>query len=222
MRSPVRAGEWKTDKLYYERWYSSRDWTFYSHLLGQIVVHSCPGPILDLGAGTGLLVECATRWGLDCQGLDGSHDAVAIGLQRFPALRISQHHLSKPLPLPNGSVQTVLLNQVIEHLEPEVAKHTLSECFRVLRTRGLVFVLSPSRFNRYERKTDPTHINMYAPSELRELIHNTGFVDIASMDAPIDFRGKGGIVPRAAMWFLFRATNWDFLSSTANCRAYKP
>ena len=53
---------------YFEQQYGPRGWEWYNRL-ANVVEHSKPGPILDVGAGHRLFVEAATRWGLDCVGL---------------------------------------------------------------------------------------------------------------------------------------------------------
>ena len=67
------------DGNYFEKWYSNRDWRFYRPILSEVIFFSEPGPILDVGAGTGLFVEAALRWGIDCVGIEGSGEAVEIG-----------------------------------------------------------------------------------------------------------------------------------------------
>src|SRR5689334_21873071 len=128
---------------YFQQLYASRTWEYYGPVLAHIVANTAPGPILDLGAGTGLLVEAATRWGLDCQGIEGSREAVDMGCNRFPGLRLSQQFLSERLKLSDESVQTVLLHQVVAHLEPEVARNVLLEASRVMRRGGRLFIFSP-------------------------------------------------------------------------------
>src|SRR4249920_269614 len=113
-------------RQYFEQLYASRTWEYYRPILGHIIAHSAPGPILDIGAGTGLFVEAAGRWGLDCQGIEGSEDAIAIGQKRYAGLRLSRQYLSAPFPFDGEQFQTVLLHQVIAHLEPEVARHVLA------------------------------------------------------------------------------------------------
>jgi SAM-dependent methyltransferase len=205
---------------YYKSSYGERGWRFYSPIVGEIVSYSCPGPILDVGAGIGLLTECATRWGLECDGIDGSPDALAIALERSQHLRLHRHLLSEPLPFPASSFQTVVLNQVIEHLEPSVARRTVLECYRVLRPCGMILVHSPSRFNKFQAEDDPTHINMYTPKELRTLVTQCGFHDYVAVDIPLEFLGSHRI-GKALASLLFRALRWDRLSATANCRAFK-
>jgi hypothetical protein len=41
------------DACYYDKYYSTRSWDFYQPLLVPIIMYSKPGPILDIGAGTG-------------------------------------------------------------------------------------------------------------------------------------------------------------------------
>jgi SAM-dependent methyltransferase len=209
------------NQAYYDRSYATRSWQFYGYIIGEIICHSQPGPILDIGAGIGLFTECATRWGLECEGIDGSPDAIASALRRRPTLRMRQHLQSDPLPFSNETFQTVVLNQVIEHLEPEIARATLLESFRVLKRTGMIVIHSPSRFNRFEAKDDPTHINMYTPSELHKLVSSCGFWGVTATNVSLRYLGTSR-VGMALASLLFRITRWDRLSATANCRAYKP
>jgi SAM-dependent methyltransferase len=208
------------DEAYYARWYGSRDWRCYSHIVSQIVQYSAPGPILDVGAGTGLLVECATLWGLDCRGIEGSDTGVTIALARNPNIRVARHFISEPFPFEASRFQTVVFNQVIEHLEPDVAKNALREAYRVLRSGGTIMIFSPSRFNAYEAKADPTHINMYSPLELRRALQAAEFGTILSVDSPILIFGESRI-GRTLATIAFRVTGSNRLSDTANCIAYK-
>src|SRR5690348_1334043 len=158
---------------YFQMLYASRSWEHYRPVLAHVVANSAPGPILDVGAGPGLFVEVATRWGLDCQGIEGSQDAVDIGLQRYPGLRLGRHLLSAPFPFANESFQTVLLHQVIAHLEPEVARNVLSEAARTMRHGGLILIFSPGRFNKVIRRNSPpceSWSQMYTPGELGALL----------------------------------------------------
>ncbi len=209
---------------YFQKLYASRTWEYYRPVLAHVVANSAPGPILDVGAGTGLFVETATRWGLDCQGIEGSQDAVDIGLQRYPGLRLGQHLLSAPFPFPNESFQTVLLHQVIAHLEGEVARNVLSEAARTMRRGGLILIFSPGRFNKVIRRNSPSCEawgQMYTPSELSALLAGAGFQNVVPLDSPREMLGRN-VLGRTAMRAALRLTRWDRLSATANCQASKP
>ena len=160
-------------------------------------------------------------WGLDCEGIDGSHDAVALARLRNPKLRIRQHFLSEPFPFASETFQTVIMNQVIEHLEPTVAQRAVREIFRVLRPEGMALINSPSRFNRHERDNDPTHINMYSPKELQTLVREAGFEKVEALNRPLWLLG-GSRLGKRLVSAAFRASRADWLSATANCRAFKP
>jgi 2-polyprenyl-3-methyl-5-hydroxy-6-metoxy-1,4-benzoquinol methylase len=206
---------------YYQRHYASRSWQWYQHLLSHVVRFSQPGPILDVGCGAGLFVEAAQQWGFDCSGIDGSIEAVRIASLRLPNNRIAQHFLSDPFPFEDHRFQTVIMHQVIEHLEPDAGFSAASECLRVLRPGGMLYVSSPSKANHAQRMADSTHICMYSPTELHRLLASIGFVDIAPMNSARDAFGKNKIARLLARG-LFRIFHWDLLSASADCRAYSP
>lgn len=205
---------------YHERYYNNRDWRSYTDLLAKIVRFSQPGPILDLGAGCGYLVEAARQWGLDCVGLEGSPDAIKMAKQRVPDLAIKLHRLSDELPFDACSFQTVVLNQVIEHLEPDVFDFAMREVLRTLRPSGMVLVLSPARANKKEWRADPTHINLISPKELRLAFIKYGLVNIVPFDTPLYLLGNSWI-GRGVMFVIFKMFRLDALSATANALAYK-
>jgi ubiquinone/menaquinone biosynthesis C-methylase UbiE len=206
---------------YFEKYYANRDWRFYRRVLAIALELSEPGPILDVGAGVGFLVEAAQRWGLKCEGIDGSEEAVRIGRARFPDLRLRFHALSDPLPYGDESFQTVILNQVIEHLEAGLAEAVLDEIYRVLRPGGMALVASPSRFDRSPESFDPTHVRLYTPKELAELLGAAGFAGVQPFDSPRAFFGRSRLGTGLSTGIL-RLTGWQRLSASANCIAYKP
>ena len=205
---------------YYDDEYARRDWTAYSGLLAKIIQHSKPGPILDVGAGCGYLVEAAMTWGLESVGVEGSEEGVRIAKQRVQDINISHHKLSEPLPFYDSSFQTVVLNQVIEHLEPSVVEFTMKEIYRVLRPGGMFLILSPSKANKKEWHADPTHINLLSPTELRLELANCGFENVVPFDSPLTLLGKNWLGIRI-MFVLFKLLKLDSLSGTANAFAYK-
>ncbi len=208
-------------RQYYETYYSSRDWKIYKSILSTIVLYSEPGPVLDVGAGTGFIVEGGSRWGLDCKGIEGSIDAIRIARERYPAIDIVQGLLSEPFPFPDASFQTIVMNEVIEHLETKVATACLGEVYRGLSPGGMLFVASPSRFNKNEKEADPTHINLYSPKELKRLLYSKGFEDIIPLNTPLSLLGTS-YLGKGLMYVLFKLTKLDHLSATATCIAYKP
>ncbi len=205
---------------YHLKYYSDRDWRFYSNILGRIVAYSSPGPILDLGTGCGHLIEASSLWGIESTGLEGSMEAVELAKSRVPTLDIRHQLLSEPLPFPANSYQTVVMNQVIEHLEPSVARAILKESLRVLRPKGMIMITSPSSANKAELIADPTHINMMSPSELKQMLTGIGFERVIPFNSPLPILGKSRLA-RGLLYVLFRLLPFDGLSASSNAMAFK-
>jgi SAM-dependent methyltransferase len=206
------------DTSYFDTHFQGRDWTFYTYLVSAIVRHSSPGPILDMGCGLGLFVEAATRWGMDCVGVEGSIAAIESATGRMPALRITQGDLGSRLPFDNSTFRTVTLNQVIEHLPGTLAENAVREALRVLQPGGTFMVWSPSPYDKVQ-VADPTHINLFTPSRLRGLLESSGFEAVVSDDEPLL---NGGRFVRRVLGLGFKLSRWERLSATAICRAVKP
>ncbi len=205
---------------YHLKYYSDRDWRFYSHILARVVAYSSPGPILDLGAGCGHLIEASSLWGIESTGLEGSMEAVDLAKLRVPTLDMRHHLLSEPLPFPANSYQTVVLNQVIEHLEPCVARAILAESIRVLRPKGMIIITSPSSANKAELIADPTHINMMSPSDLKYMLIDSGFERVVPFNSPLPIFGKSRLA-QGLIYVLFRLLPFDCLSASSNAMAFK-
>lgn len=205
---------------YHRQYYLDRDWRAYADIFSRIVRHSEPGPVLDLGAGCGYLVEIAGLWGVQATGLEGSPEAIELAKARVPALDIRHHRLSEPLPFGVETFQTVVLNQVIEHLESNTARHVVKEALRVLRSRGMLLITSPSCANRQEELADPTHINMLSPTQLKMLLLECGFERVVAFDSPLPVLGRTRLM-RGITNAFFKLFPADRFSATANAMAFK-
>lgn len=109
-----------------------------------------PGPLtlLDVGTGAGDLPRDAERW--------GSKRGIRIqplGLDRsLPAARLARENgvpavvgCGGTIPVRNGSVDIVLVSQVIHHLRQDAAVHLLRECNRIARMAVIVTDLERAR-----------------------------------------------------------------------------
>lgn len=208
------------DRVYFDTWYKDRVPDFYTGVLREIIQFGRPGTILDLGCGAGFFMELAAQWGIEVWGVDGSHDAVELALERVPTLKVRQWYLSSKLPFSEQSFDNVLLNQVVEHLPPTVLITVLYECYRILKSGGVVFVFSPAKANRTEVEKDPTHCNPLYPSELRKYLRSVGFSVIQEPNSPRFFQHR----PLLSMFMrrILRTPAEDWLSGTANAYAKRP
>lgn len=199
--------------------YLEHDWLDRRRYLSLVVKWGLPGRIVDVGCGLGYFVECCSRFGMECIGLEGSAAAVERARKRDPALEIQQHQIENGLPFDDESVSTVFCDQVIEHLYPDVATLLLSESYRVLEPGGRLFLLSPCRHNS-EQAAEPTHINLYTPSGLNAAALQAGFTEVIPMNYPRPFLGRSRIL-RGLAGGLFMLAACDVLSSSANLIAIK-
>lgn len=186
------------NKKYYDR-YKGRKWKYYRYILADTVQYSKPGKILDIGAGTGLFVECANRWGFKCEGVDGSKWAVSVGKN------LKLHKFSRQFPYKDKSFQTIVINQVIQCLEPETLTNVLSESYRLLKNGGVLIIYSPNRHLGQET-TSPV-----SPKKLQKLLLSAGFKNLINKSS----------AKNLILYTLYRLTNIDLIANTSNFIAYK-
>jgi len=130
--------------------------------------------ILDAGCGSGVYVDFMRSRGERVFGIDFSYDAAKLSGQ------MNASALS--LPFKNESFDVIVSIHVIEHLSPDDIDVFFSECRRVLKKNGLIFImtpnaLSPGRFILREKWfPDPSHINIFSPFRLGRVLKKNGFL----------------------------------------------
>lgn len=156
-----------------------------------------PGRVLDVGCGTGVLVQRLIAMGHDATGIDVSPRLVAVGRER----------IGRDLGAGQGSVESlvcgdflradlddrgpfdlVYTNDVLEHIHPDEAPAFLRRSFELLRPGGWLWLVTP---NRWTGPGDATilrhpigtpsrglHLKEYTLGELHLLLRQTGFAPI--------------------------------------------
>lgn len=200
--------------------YKDRDWHWYQWLVAQCLEYGMPGKWVDLGAGLGYFVECARRFGLDCIGLEGFMWAVEEAKKRYPSIEMRQHFLEDKLLFEDNSVSTIMCYQTIEHISKKTAQFMLKECYRVLKKNGVLFIYSPSKYNKKE-KLEKTHINLYSPSSLKDEILQVGFEVVVEPNSVIPLLGNNRLLTLFSQ-LLNKIEKFEFLSSSANIISRKP
>lgn len=100
--------------------------------------------------------------------------------------------VTKPLPLPEGCVDVVFSEEVIEHISRDQGDAMLRECLRVLKPGGWLRLTTPS-LDYFARRAlaDPAcvreinaifyrheHRHIYSEAELRGALKSAGFVEV--------------------------------------------
>ena len=58
------------------------NWTWFKKILALCIEEGKPGHFLDIGAGLGFFVECCSRFGIKCTGIEGSQFGVNKAKER--------------------------------------------------------------------------------------------------------------------------------------------
>lgn len=129
--------------------------------------------VLDFGCGSGYgsaqIAESAAR----VVGIDVSDDAVTYAIEHFTRDNLAFKRIDgdAPLPFADGSFDTVLSFQVIEHV-PDPARY-LTEIRRVLVPGGRLVLATPDRSTRLlpgQRPWNRWHLHEYGAAELDALL----------------------------------------------------
>jgi 2-polyprenyl-3-methyl-5-hydroxy-6-metoxy-1,4-benzoquinol methylase len=145
------------------------------------------GTVLDIGCGSGDLLAVLQERGHGILGVDSS--AVSVGAARdrvgdTTGSRILQGTLAD-LPIGDGSVDTALLVEVVEHVRDDDLDVMLAEAYRVIRPGGSIFISTPNsedlgretvqcpdcgaQFHRMQ------HIRSWTPATLKDRLEAAGF-----------------------------------------------
>jgi len=105
--------------------------------------------VLDCGCGAGEYVRALRARGADAYGVEFDQGKLASAAARDQELaaRLSLGDL-EALAFPDQSFDAALLNEVLEHVPDDAA--ALAEVWRVLRSRGRLILLSPTRLYPFE------------------------------------------------------------------------
>jgi SAM-dependent methyltransferase len=97
--------------------------------------------VLDVGCGTGRLVEALAERGVDASGVDSSPEMLAVARRKLPHGTFVQAPAER-LPFPDGAFDRVVFSLVVHLLDRPAA---LGEARRVLSTDGTAAVVTFDR-----------------------------------------------------------------------------
>jgi len=150
------------------------------------------GRLLDVGAGSGWLVEHLSSLGWDAEGLD--FDARAVERARTRGLKV--HHGGLPEQrFPEASFDAVTMSHSIEHVHDPVG--WLAEARRVLRPGGRLAIATPNtrsllhrRFREHWFPLDPPrHLHLFNRAALESALRKAAFERVRLFTSVRDANG---------------------------------
>jgi SAM-dependent methyltransferase len=152
--------------------------------------------VLDLGCGLGGYSRALAERGFDVRALDVAPDYV----ERARSIGVdAEVYDGERIPLEDGSVETVILLEMVEHLDDPGG--LLREARRVARGNGLVttpnctqdFGDVPVEFS---HMLDVDHRQFFTEESLRRLLDDVFGSCVVEQTAPIDRHLAGVVLPR--------------------------
>jgi SAM-dependent methyltransferase len=138
--------------------------------------------VLDLGCRSGALTRHFLE-GNEVVGVDVDEAVLAKAEERGITPVVAD--VEEPLPFPDEAFDAVVAGELLEHLGfPETL---VAEIYRVLEPGGSFVGSVPNAFRLQNRllfligrppEKDPTHLRMFTPGRLRELLKDFGDVDM--------------------------------------------
>lgn len=101
--------------------------------------------ILDIGCGLGVYVRKFREFSGRAYGIDVDAKRLREGARTTPGLMLAA---SEHLPIRDGALDVVVLNEVIEHVRDDRA--TMAEALRILAPGGRIVVYAPNRLYPFE------------------------------------------------------------------------
>ncbi len=164
--SPVRD---RAHERYDYGEYAGRDWTWYEPMLARM--RPAP-PVIDVGSGLGLFVECCLHHSVPAVGIELSLEGAKASAAR--RLAVVRADLAMPFPFRDGCFGSAFAHHVLEHVPPDRERFILREIRRVLRPGGFVFVVSPN-LHHPQARDNPDHVNLFTPHQLARELRDAGF-----------------------------------------------
>ena len=169
----TKQTQFRTDRLarlaHIERWHF---WfigrrAMVNRLLAKYI-DSKTSRLLDLGCGTGNMVENLSAQGYNVVGLDLLPEGLHSTRQNVPHSMLIQADLSTPLPLSDNAFDVAIVLDVLEHVKDD---NLLEEINRILTPGGIILLTVPAFPWLWSfRDTDAGHLRRYTRRSLRDLM----------------------------------------------------
>lgn len=139
------------------------------------------GALLDVGTGTGRMLELLAPFAQLAEGVDKSRSMLAIARANLGKLNLENCHVRQgdmyDLPFEERSFDTILIHQVLHYVDdPELAIH---ETVRTLRPEGRLLIVDFAPHSIEELRRDHAHHRLgFSTDEVKGWFHSTGLKSV--------------------------------------------
>lgn len=143
---------------------------------GETVASLVRGPkIVELGCGARKTVPQAI--GIDHSGKGESPSNLHDGMSSVADI---QADVSKPLPIPELSVDTIIGRHILEHIVDSVA--VIKNWAKILKIDGRLIIAVPNQDIINSIPLNPEHVHAFTPESLKAIMELCGFKQIDTID----------------------------------------
>jgi SAM-dependent methyltransferase len=198
--------------IQYAKWHDDSDQhfaesaAFYARLLRPLLGSFGPeSKLLDVGCGTGLLVNALLRLGYrQVRGIDLSTHQIAVALRRsLPCEETDAEYIHRLADNEPASLDGIFLMDVLEHIPVGEQMRFSGALHRLLRPGGRLVISVPnasSTFAARWRYMDWTHQCCFTEHSLEFVLRNQGFTDVAFLPYEYGEPSRFPYVHRPAFW----------------------
>ncbi len=147
------------------------------------------GRLIDIGTGTGRMLELFARGARGALGIDRSPEMLRLARVKLAEAGLSTAELRQgdmySLPLPSGTADTVIIHQVLHFAEQPAA--AVSEAARLLSPGGRLLIIDFAPHEREELRTRDAHARLGFAADAV-----TGWMTAAGLQARVVEHLEGG------------------------------
>jgi 2-polyprenyl-3-methyl-5-hydroxy-6-metoxy-1,4-benzoquinol methylase len=163
-------------------------------------------PILDLGCGHGQFMQFLGQQGfLNVAGIDVSPEQIEIAVRH--GLNAELADAFEFLAAKAGSYRAIVALDFVEHFHKDELLRLLPLIHRALQADGILVLQTPNGqglFSQQVIHADLTHLTIFSPDSLRQLLALTGFDEICFYETgPVAKNFKG--VVRLVLWRVIKS-----------------
>lgn len=158
--------------------------------------------VLNIGLGDGGLEQLGMAKGVKMHTLDPNAKAIERLRQTLGMGERAQTGYAQKIPFQNGNFDTVVMCEVLEHMEDQSLVEALREVLRVLKPGGFLMASTPYKENiRFHRVVCPNcgdifhkvgHMQSFDQAKMRNILKGQGFkVDKLWVSTFVDWQRKG-------------------------------